>query len=121
MLNLRNGGFQKIMLMAFIIVICIFFLIRGKEVLPQTPQSKKKVSRELSFLRSLYVLRFNLSGNTVFTNKELAEVIASYEERDISPEELQAVRNELTLFYVHRGYITSGVIIPDQSVIDGRN
>jgi hemolysin activation/secretion protein len=65
------------------------------------------------------VRRFELVGNTVFTDEELRRVTAPFEDRSITAEELQEVRYQLTLYYVNRGYINSGVVIPDQQVTDG--
>lgn len=89
------------------------------ETCPAASPSQKKGSGRLSLMSGIYAHQFNVVGNTVFSDEELAEVIVSYEKREISPEELQAVREALTRFYIHRGYITSGVIIPDQDVVDG--
>ena len=58
-------------------------------------------------------------GNTAFSDEELAEIAAPYTNRSITFEELQEVRQKLTLHYVEKGYITSGVVIPDQPVENG--
>ena len=60
----------------------------------------------------VFVRRFQLSGNTVFSDQDLAQVTAPYENRTITSEELQEVRHQLTLYYVERGYINSGALIP---------
>jgi len=67
----------------------------------------------------VFVRQFQLTGNTVFADEELAQVTAPYENRRITAEELQEVRHKLTLYYVERGYINSGAVIPDQPVADG--
>ena len=58
-------------------------------------------------------------GNTVFSDDQLSAEIATYLNRPIGSDELQSLRHQLTLYYVQRGYINSGVIIPDQQIIDG--
>ena len=73
----------------------------------------------LSAQARVLVRRFQLSGNTVFSEQELAQVTRPYENRWITSEELQEVRHKLTLYYVERGYINSGAVIPDQQVTDG--
>ncbi len=67
----------------------------------------------------LFVREYRLSGNTVFTNDELATVTAPYAGREIGSEELAALRLALTRYYVERGYINSGAVVPDQDVTDG--
>lgn len=68
---------------------------------------------------AVYVRRFEITGNTVFADAELAGVTAPFEGRVITGDELQQVRYLLTRYYVDRGYINSGVVIPDQRVEDG--
>lgn len=67
----------------------------------------------------VFVRDFELSGNTVFSDAELGEITAPFENREITSEELQEVQHRLTLHYVNRGYINSGAVLPDQQVTDG--
>ncbi len=67
----------------------------------------------------VFVRAFKLSGNTIFSDAELAEITAPFENREITSEELQEVQHRLTLHYVNRGYINSGAVLPDQQVTDG--
>ena len=75
--------------------------------------------KQLSTSAIVFVRKFVLVGNTTFSDEALAEVTAPYEGRDITTADLLAVRQELTRYYVSRGYINSGVVIPDQDVSDG--
>lgn len=67
----------------------------------------------------VFVKAFEFSGNTVFTDAELGEITAPYVGREITSEELEEVRHQLTVLYVNAGYVNSGAIVPDQSVEDG--
>lgn len=67
----------------------------------------------------VYVRSVRVAGNTVFAPERIQQVVASYVGREVTSEELQQLRYELTLLYVNAGYINSGVIIPDQQVKDG--
>lgn len=60
-----------------------------------------------------------IEGNTVFSDAELASVIAPYLNRAILAGELLELRDKLTRFYVERGYVNSGAVIPEQRVRDG--
>lgn len=73
----------------------------------------------LSRRERVFVRRFELTGNTVFSSAELGAVTAPYENRTLTAEELQEARRQLTLYYVERGYLNSGAVIPDQKVEDG--
>ena len=68
----------------------------------------------------VFVDEFVFSGNTVFSDAELAAVAAPYVGREITSEELEEVRYRITLAYVNEGYVNSGAIIPDQRVVGGR-
>lgn len=61
----------------------------------------------------------HVTGSTVFTDAELAEVTAPFKNRTLTTEDLERLRLALTLLYVNRGYITSGAVIPDQDVTFG--
>ncbi len=68
----------------------------------------------------LFIREYRFIGNTVFDDSELAAVSSPYTNREVSFAELQALRDQLTLHYVERGYINSGAVIPPQNVTDGR-
>jgi len=65
------------------------------------------------------VSSFQFEGNTVFTDAELAALLAPLADRDITTQELQTARDTLTRHYIDNGYVTSGAMIPDQEVSDG--
>jgi len=60
-----------------------------------------------------------LTDATALDAGDVGQVTSSYLNRNVSAEELQALRAALTQLYVERGYITSGVLLPDQRVSDG--
>jgi len=70
-------------------------------------------------LESVFVREIRVTGNTVFTPAELTEVTDSYVNRALTVEDLEALRLALTRYYVTRGYVNSGAIIPDQTVTEG--
>ena len=64
------------------------------------------------------VKEIHLVGNTAFTDQQLAEVTSKYTNRELTTEDLESLRLELTMFYINHGYVTSGAIIPDQAVTE---
>ncbi|MCB1919793.1 MAG: ShlB/FhaC/HecB family hemolysin secretion/activation protein [Candidatus Competibacteraceae bacterium] len=88
-------------------------------VLPDASPTLPAADQPLSTREQVFVQRIELIGNTVFTDEELAVVTAPYENRTITAEELQEARRQLTVYYVERGYLNSGAVIPDQRVEDG--
>ncbi len=87
-----------------------------ERVLPPPPPPKEE---RLTAQPKVWVREFRITGNTALTERELSQVVAPYENRTITSEELQEVRQKLTLHYVNKGYINSGVVIPDQEVKEG--
>jgi hemolysin activation/secretion protein len=67
----------------------------------------------------VFVREIRLVGNTAFTAQELAEVTDRYLNRELTTEDFEALRLALTLYYVNRGYATSGAILPDQAITAG--
>ena len=79
--------------------------------LPETPIVRPSVT---AFIKQVKIV-----GNTVFTREQLSQVTASYINRELTSEDMEALRVAITVFYVNNGYINSGAIIPDQEIIDG--
>jgi len=67
----------------------------------------------------VFVREVRVTGNTVFSEAEIAEVTAPFKDRLLMTEDLERLRLALTLLYINTGYLTSGAIIPDQDVING--
>ncbi|HVS23319.1 MAG TPA: POTRA domain-containing protein [Gammaproteobacteria bacterium] len=90
---------------------------------PAAPASSAEPARApddtLTSVGSIRLTDVAVQGNTVFSEQELAELAAPLENQDVSFERLQELRHELSRRYVERGYVTSGVVIPDQRVTDG--
>jgi hemolysin activation/secretion protein len=67
----------------------------------------------------VFVREIRLVGSTVFSADELAKVTGPYVNRELTAEDLEAVRVALTLLYVNAGYVNSGAVLPDQDVTEG--
>lgn len=80
---------------------------------PEPPAAPEPM--ESSTLRVL-INEIVLRGNTVFTNVQLNEVTSAYTNRELTTEDIEALRLALTLYYVNRGYMTSGAVVPDQDL-----
>ena len=87
-------------------------------ILPPLPPPPRRelepLPRERVFVREIRVV-----GSSVFSPEELARVAAPYVNREVTAEDLEALRVALTLLYVNKGYINSGAILPDQTVTEG--
>lgn len=87
-------------------------------VLPPVYAPPAQEERRLPAQR-IFVRKIQVSGSTVFSAEELAQITAPYENRELGFEDLETLRLALTVHYVNRGYINSGAVIPDQTVLDG--
>lgn len=89
-------------------------------VLPPVPptQPEDGAQQQLGQIQ-VFVKSIVVTGNTAFSNEEIAAVAKPYENRTLTTEDLERLRLALTFLYVNNGYITSGAVIPDQDVKDG--
>jgi hemolysin activation/secretion protein len=60
------------------------------------------------------VKEFRITGNHVFSASTLLKVLEKYNNREINAEDIEQARQDLTLFYINKGYVNSGAILPDQ-------
>jgi hemolysin activation/secretion protein len=89
---------------------------RPGTLLPSVPLAPK--GEPVPGLR-VFVREIKVTGSTAFTADELAKVTAPYLNREITSEDLEALRVALTVLYVNNGYVNSGAILPDQTITDG--
>ena len=68
---------------------------------------------------TIIIEQFNFEGNTVFSDQELAEITKRFVGQPITFTELLQARSEVTNFYIEKGYITSGALIPPQRLTNG--
>lgn len=96
-----------------------------KEIVPlpppiQIPAPKPPEEKVIPFhIPRVFVREVKITGNTAFSDETLKEVTASYENRELTDTDLESLRLALTIFYINKGYINSGAVIPDQTIIDG--
>ncbi len=83
--------------------------------LPQLPEEKDVPLH----LPRIFVREIRITGNTVFSSEKLAEITAPYVNRELTDQDLESLRLALTLYYINHGYVNSGAVIPDQTVVNG--
>ena len=87
------------------------------EVLP--PLELEEPLQPESSLLKVVVQEIRVSGSTVFSPAQLTAVVAPFVNRELTTEDLEELRRNITLLYIDLGYVSSGAIIPDQDVSDG--
>ena len=60
-----------------------------------------------------------LVGDSVLDQADIARAAALFIGRPVGFQDIEQIRRQLTLLYVDRGYINSGVVVPDQTVAGG--
>jgi len=88
------------------------------DVLELPPVPPPDTSR-VPFMPRVVVRQFRITGNTVVSTEELQKIAAPFLNRPISSTDLEELRRQLTLYYVGRGYVNSGAVLPDQTISDG--
>ena len=86
--------------------------------LPPLPPATAE-ERQISDGARLVLRDIRVEGVTAFTPAQLMTVAAPYLNREVTTAELQSLRVDLTRLYVDNGYVSSGVVLPDQTVTDG--
>ena len=90
------------------------------EVLPQLQTPTETIPEGIEDApQTVFVKKFVVVGSTVFTAKELAEVLKPYTLRRLSFPELLAAQQAVDRLYLENGYITSGTFLPPQKLEDG--
>ena len=88
--------------------------------LPPLPdQYRAGQTDSLSSHASIYIQGFHIQGNTILSNAQLEQATQPYIGRQVSIEELHELRKALTHMYIASGYLSSGVLLPDQDVDNG--
>ncbi|PLW67181.1 ShlB/FhaC/HecB family hemolysin secretion/activation protein [Pseudohalioglobus lutimaris] len=88
------------------------------QVLPSPSLKQQSGARSNSTL-PVSVTSILVNGNTVFSADEIAAVVAPFENRELSPENLQELLRRLSLLYFNAGYVNSGVVLPDGAIAPG--
>jgi hemolysin activation/secretion protein len=88
-------------------------------VLPPVHIPEPRPDQEGSRILRAYVTAIHVRGSTVFTEEVFRALTAPYLNRELTTDDLEELRRDLTLLYVNKGYANSGAILPDQTVQDG--
>jgi hemolysin activation/secretion protein len=113
-----RGNFLKSVqkyLITFIILNFVIFHNLAAFELPDIDPDESS----LSSISRLLLKKVIFEGNHIFSDAELNQVIKDYLNTNINPEQLQQLKNDVTKYYIDKGYINSGAVLPDQAVDQG--
>ncbi|MEI7751438.1 MAG: ShlB/FhaC/HecB family hemolysin secretion/activation protein [Candidatus Omnitrophota bacterium] len=99
---------------------------RSKRLTSQIQKPKKKPGIEEEKLPSeaapslpsekVLIRKINVTGATILTEKEIADIVTPYQNKELPLAEMQKVADLITDAYRTQGYITSRAYIPPQKV-----
>lgn len=93
---------------------------QGERVLPPIPAPSAAEIEALGARGGLVVRELDLVGNTAIADERLVAAAAPFLGRPLDSSELERLRRALTAVYVEAGYVTSGALLPEQVVENGR-
>lgn len=91
----------------------------SREVIARAVEPLPTSQGNIYTLSKIKLQGIHLSSNDLVTDDELDLIVGRYKGKDISFEQLEEIRQELIRIIIGKGYVNSGVIIPDQQVKDG--
>ena len=86
-------------------------------ILPTAPT--QPATNDLHTINRVYVERIEILDNTIFSEQELATITGPYTKKQLTFEDLEELRTQINHYYLSKGFINSGVILPDQKIEDG--
>jgi len=87
----------------------------SQKLLPEPPEQS---GNRISQLQEIHLKEIRFNGKQLLPD-EVSALVAPFRNRVTSAEKLLSLKNEINQLYVTRGYINSGVLIPDQKIEDG--
>lgn len=88
-----------------------------QNVLPALPETLPE--HAFTSVEMVFIDRIDLAGATVLPPDEVTALADRYTNRRVSISELHELRYRLTALYVQNGYVSSGVVLPDQRIDNG--
>jgi hemolysin activation/secretion protein len=89
-------------------------------VLPSPSRSPKNQETKIQETKiqetKIQVTKIQVTGSTLIPATDIAQIVAPYENRSLTLAELRPVTEQLTQYYLDRGYLTSRAILIDQTL-----
>jgi hemolysin activation/secretion protein len=89
-----------------------------RQSLPSTPSPKATSSVTKIQATKIQITKIQVAGSTLIPAAEIAQIVAPYENRSLTLAELRPLTEQLTQYYLDRGYLTSRAVLVDQTLND---
>jgi hemolysin activation/secretion protein len=91
-----------------------------QDILPSTPIPNLPIQPIApdNLPSAILIKRFNVTGSTVFTPADFAQITGKFANKPLDFAQLMQVSSEITQLYVRNGYINSGAYIPGSQSFD---
>ena len=91
-----------------------------ERILPPLELPPEEGEQELALPEAKVAVREILvTGDALLPKARALEIARRYEDRELTISDIEALRDELTRAVVDAGYVTSGAVVPEQSLADG--
>ena len=117
MKSLARMQADKVVLSSFLFSILHFSLLLYPGLLRADGHSQKMASN-ISRLSSVTIKQINLSSSVL--QDEIDKLLTPFENKEVAVEQLLALKDEINQLFALKGYINSGVQIPDQKIEGGK-
>ena len=142
-----NGTWKRRLFLAFPIILLAFTIVLAQEVNPDRaarnrPSDERKTEPDLSTVTlvdrtpvlpsmeppfasrlstvdKLFLKDIKLEGGAILSSTEVTELAGPYKNREVTVSEIFELQRRFLEAYVQRGFVTSGVVMPDQKVENG--
>lgn len=86
----------------------------NRQLLP-LPQNQSSTANTLTFV----IHTITVKGNTLIPKRRIKHILADYEGKTMSKEDIVVLAKTLTNDYLKRGYVTSRITVPEQNLKTG--
>lgn len=94
---------------------------REQKQIPKIQQEQITTPKEFEDDKKVRIERFSISGATHMSNEELKQIVAPYENQDLSFNQIQEVTTLITKAYRSKGYFVARAYIPEQNIMTQDN
>ncbi|MBD2341697.1 ShlB/FhaC/HecB family hemolysin secretion/activation protein [Calothrix sp. FACHB-156] len=88
-------------------------------LLPLTPPPVTSPTSPSELPVKIQIKKIDILGSTIFTTEQLQDKVEEFINKEVTFEELLAIRTAITKLYTDKGYTTSGAFLPPQDLTDG--
>jgi hemolysin activation/secretion protein len=95
------------------------FKFQEKELPVIEKEQSKQTTENVRSGNTIFVKKFRLEGNTLFSEKELMSEVSLADGKNLTLDEIIGVADMITAKYRNKGFLIAFAYVPSQSIVDG--